>query len=262
MSIDSWKKFSKKVRKKGCVLLKKLDNFYKPVLVTGCQRSGTTIVARIIRQSEGMVDFQSGKDDELDGALILSGMVHHHPQGRYCFQTTYLNECVEEYFEHRNGVKIVWVLRNPFSVVYSMLHNWSTFALNELFFSCGRKFLTPKEEKKVSLFGKFGISRLRKACYAYVGKTEQAFILGTEFSKREIKFIEYNDLIVNKAARLPELYDFINLKYYSHYSLLLHAKSLHKAANLNAHAKSTISTICMPIFKRALSLIEKHVAIN
>jgi ligand-binding sensor domain-containing protein len=40
-----------------------------------------------------------GRDDELDAALILSGHVDHQQNGRYCFQTTYINECFREYFE-------------------------------------------------------------------------------------------------------------------------------------------------------------------
>jgi hypothetical protein len=50
-----------------------------------------------------MTQYYFGSDNELDAALILSGRVAHEPQGRYCFQTTYLNECYSEYFEHRDG---------------------------------------------------------------------------------------------------------------------------------------------------------------
>ena len=40
------------------------------------------------------------------------------PAGRFCFQTTYLNNHVFEYFEH-DHYQLIWVLRNPFSVVVS-----------------------------------------------------------------------------------------------------------------------------------------------
>ena len=87
------------------------------ILVTGCQRSGTTILSRIITRSDGMVDYWFGRDDELDAALILSGHVWHSPVGRYCFQTTYLNECYEEYFQCDLNQKIIWMIRSPYSVI-------------------------------------------------------------------------------------------------------------------------------------------------
>ena len=120
--ICSWRQFDRHVRPGGCSLLRRLDDFPNAILVAGCQRSGTTILSRVLTQSEGMVEYSFGKDDELDAALILSGRVEHEPAGRYCFQTTYLNNCVQEYFAH-SEYKLVWALRNPFSVVYSMLHN-------------------------------------------------------------------------------------------------------------------------------------------
>src|SRR3989304_2398887 len=134
--ISSWAMFDRKVRASGKKLLGELDRLHGAILVAGCQRSGTTALSRLITGSDGMVDFQFGADDELDAALILSGWGPHPPrQGRYCFQTTYLNNSYPEYFEHRD-YKLIWVLRNPASVVYSMLYNWKTVALNRLFRHC------------------------------------------------------------------------------------------------------------------------------
>ncbi len=123
------------------LLLHRIDEFPDSVLVTGCQRSGTTALARAINASPAMVDYRFGRDDELDAAQILAGRVDHVPRGRYCFQTTYLNQCYGEYLEHRSPQRIVWVLRNPYSVVYSMVYNWGRFAFNELFAACGSPLL-------------------------------------------------------------------------------------------------------------------------
>jgi len=101
--IITWKKFAPEVRPGGCNLLARLDEFPNSILVSGCQRSGTTMLLRLITQSEGMVNYWFGRDDELDAALILSGFEPHTPHGRYSFQTTYLNECAHEYYDHVNG---------------------------------------------------------------------------------------------------------------------------------------------------------------
>ena len=256
-SINSWKDFAKSVRSKGCSLLKRLDSFPDSILVTGCQRSGATILSRILTQSDGMVDFSSGEDDELDAALILSGFVEHTPRGRYCFQTTYLNECYMEYFHHRNGAKIIWVLRNPYSVVYSMLHNWRSFALNELFLNCGSEFLTEKEKKRMKIFGKYGVNKLRKACCAYVGKTRQVFALKAGLSADAIMFVEYDDLVKNRETRLPAIYDFIGLTYHPEYAERLHRRSLKKAMALSARERAEIARFCDQVFGKAMTLVQK-----
>ena len=253
--VHSWKDFARKVRSRGCNLLKRLDQFPNSVLVTGCQRSGTTVLSRIITQSYGMTNYWFGKDDELDTAVILSGVIDHKPNGRYCFQTTYLNECYYEYFEHRNGHKIIWVLRNPFSVVYSMTYNWDRFALNELFCQCGLQLLKEKEKKIFKTFGALGISRLHKACYAYVGKVSQTFELAEKLDEDSILFVEYDALVNNKRKILPAIYAFISLEYKPEYTKNIFAKSLYKASRLSQRQKKIIDEICSPIFQKARSLI-------
>ena len=63
--IKTWKQFAHKVRSKGCNLLKRIDEFPDSVLVAGCQRSGTTMLARLITQNEAMVNYYLCPDDEL-----------------------------------------------------------------------------------------------------------------------------------------------------------------------------------------------------
>ena len=88
--IETWKHFAKKVRSRGCNLLSNLSQYSDTIFVAGCQRSGTTAVANIITASDGMINYWTGKDSELDAALLLSGHSSYKKNGRYCFQTTYL----------------------------------------------------------------------------------------------------------------------------------------------------------------------------
>ena len=162
--INTWKRFARDVRAGKCKLLKELPKFDNSILVAGCQRSGTTALSRVITTSNGMVNYWFGKDDELDAALILSGNVHHVPRGRYCFQTTYLNECYIEYFDHLQKHRLIWIIRNPFSVIYSMMYNWGSFAFNELFDACGAPLLGEEESRNYVRFGRIVVPRLRESC--------------------------------------------------------------------------------------------------
>ncbi|RJP92369.1 MAG: hypothetical protein C4518_06865 [Desulfobacteraceae bacterium] len=254
--LRSWKAFENQIRSKGHCLLKRLDDFPNSILVTGCQRSGTTMVSRMIRRSEGVTDFQFGHDDELDAALILSGYVDHKPKGRYCFQTTYVNDNYDEYFSSQNGHKIIWVLRNPHSVVYSILHNWRRAALNRLFLSCGAKFLDEKEKQKVNRFGAWTVGRPRKACLAFNGKISQLFELKKHFGPDQLMVIDYDDLVQRKNKILPILYRFTDLPYNDHYTKMIHAESLNKTKGQSQKESAIVSNICQPVYLKARNLID------
>jgi hypothetical protein len=252
--IRTWRKFARKVRSRGCNLLKRLDDFPDSILITGCQRSGTTMLSRIITRSEGMVNYWFGRDDELAAALILAGVVEHTPRGRYCFQTTYLNECVGEYYQHDNGHRLVWVLRNPFSVVHSMLHNWKDFALNELFEACGSDLLDERDRRLYDWFGVWGVRRLKRACLAYCGKTSQIFELKRRLSNRVV-VLDYDELVQRKQGILPELYRFLDLPYRSVYGEWIHGRSVDKRQSLSPREHAIVESTCLPVYEKAKKLV-------
>jgi hypothetical protein len=254
-NIRTWKKFGRLIRSQGCCLLARLDDFPNSILVTGCQRSGTTMLSRIITRSNGMFNYWFGPDDELDAALILSGVIEHTPKGRYCFQTTYLNECINEYFEHENGHKVVWVLRHPFSVVHSMLHNWKNFALNELFAACGADLLNMNERRRWERFGVWGVSRLKRACLAYSGKVSQLFELHKHLSANKLLVVDYDRLVSRKEEHLSELYRFIEIPYRPSYADMIHSKSLSKHSQLSEKENVIIEATCLPIYEEASKLL-------
>ncbi len=253
----TWPKFAKTKQLNGCNLLKCLDDFPNSILVTGCQRSGTTMVSRVITKSEGMTNYWFGEDDELDAAQILSGYIHHKPKGRYCFQTTYLNECYTEYFRHKIGHKIIWVLRNPQSVIFSLLYNWQRFGFNELFRTCGLRVLDGKNLLRYDSFGRNALSRLDRACLSYNGKVSQLFELVEGLEPQQIIVVDYDDLIINKLKTIPNLYKFIGLSYKPDYVDYIHERSIDKSRQLSRHEIETIEAVCKPVYLNARKLLSQ-----
>lgn len=255
LRINNWRGFAKHVRKKNENLLSRLPEFINPILVTGCQRSGTTLLTQIIMASEGIVDYRRGADSELDGALILCGRQAVDPgSDRYCFQTTYLNERYPDYFQSLGKFKLVFIVRNPDSVVYSMCNHWggrirrTNFALNELFLSCGQSGLSVSEKRRVDFLGSFGVPKLRKACLAYVGKTSQLFELYDKMGK-DLIVIDYDDMIRSKYSLLPRVYSFLGLPGDQINFDLIHGMSLSKASRLSQSARKQIYSTCWPIYE-------------
>lgn len=251
---DTWPAFARRVRGGQEKLLPRLDDYPDSVLVTGCQRSGGTMLARVITRSQGMVNYWFGKDDELDAALVLSGWAKEPCRGRYCFQTTYLNECYPEYFEHP-GHRIIWSLRNPHSVVYSMVYNWKNFALDELFLTCGYGEMDHADRIRFQRFGLLGIPRLRRAAYAYNGKVGQLFALKRGYPADRLAVLEYDQLVREKTRLLPDLYQFIGLPYQSQYADPISPRSLNKKDGLKAGEARVVDEICMPVYRAALDAL-------
>lgn len=245
--ITNWRQFAKVIRRSEKKLFKNLPNFSDAILVTGCQRSGTTIMARIFTQSKGMVNYWSGLDDELDAALILSGVELSLHQGRYCFQTTFLNECYREYIDTPKSVKIIWVLRNPVDVVNSMLNHWRSSALWELYTYCG---FSSKNAKKTSLLF-FPFKRVEIACASYCGKLSQLLELATVLPSNKLLVVNYENLLENGHSILPSVFKFANLEYDFSYALKLHKTNNVPVCN---RLRSEIEEYCGTIYDEAKKL--------
>ena len=250
--IRSWAAFHTIVKQPGRPLLATLDDYSDPILVAGCQRSGTTALARLLKRADGMTDHAFGHDDELDGALLLAGYAARGTDGRHCFQTTYLNDRVGEYFEHRD-FRLIWMLREPRSVVYSMLNNWKRGALNRLFDACGAAVLA-QADPAPSLSSKWlGPSRLAKACSSYVAKTAQTLELRERLGPR-IAVVDYDELVAHKETLLPRLCEFVGLAYEPRLGAALHARSVGKRDQLAARDAAYVDGFCSAIYDRSLTL--------
>ena len=250
--IRSWAAFHALVKQPDRPLLAKLDDYADPILVAGCQRSGTTALARLLKHADGMIDHAFGHDDELDGALLLAGQAMRGTDGRHCFQTTYLNDRFREYFEHRE-FRLIWMLREPRSVVYSMLNNWKRGALNRLYDACGAEVLAQADPASSSARTWLGPSRLAKACSSYVAKTAQTFELRERLGER-IAIVDYDELVAHKKALLPELCAFAGVAYDVRLGDGLHARSIVKREHLSEHDAQYVDRFCSAAYAGALTL--------
>ena len=249
--IHSWQKFARKVRRKGIPLLQKLDEYPDSILVTGCQRSGTTMLARVVSKSSSITKYGITKDDELAAALILSGYVNHDVKGRHCFQTTYLNENLAEYFELDEMHRVIWVIRSPMSVVYSMVYNWKRFALNELFLAVGKDQLPPPIAKRFKKYGILSVNPVQRACYAYNGKIKQLDEIVKQWPGSRLFVVDYDQLVTETGAVLPEIFKFLDLPYNTELEKGVLSTSLAKADKMPQRHSGAVDSICTPVYLQA-----------
>ena len=250
----SWQKFATQVRSKGCCLFKSINDFPDAILVAGCQRSGTTIISRVIKNSAEIQSPQFCKDDELSDAMILSGMLSASSKGRHCFQTTYLNECFNEYIESNQDFRLIWVIRNPYSVIYSMMYHWKAYGFNELFYSVGKEEMNLFEKRSYDRLGSWGLSKIHKASMSYVAKNKQLLKLRNALPNDKLYVIDYDRLINNKNHDLENLYKFIDVKYDISYGDKINDLSVNKYKKLSNKQRSIITQRCQATYEEVISL--------
>ena len=252
--IRNWQKFET-VRYSDQPLLKVLPQLKKPILVAGCQRSGTTAITRILRAGGDFGELNTTKDDELDAALILSGEIPIPEGDRLVLQTTYLNNHYREYFEHSN-FQLVWILRNPAEVINSMLHNWSAGALRRLFHACGSRALNEEQLARYQRFGHWPFSRLEMACYSYLEKARQAIELSKTLGKDQLRFLDYDQFVSQPEKTVKALCCFFNVSYSQEVIQTLSKRTQRRASSkLSEKKKNQISEMCDAAWKESLKLV-------
>jgi hypothetical protein len=250
----SWRRFNHGVRKSGLPLLKNLPRYARCVLVAGCQRSGTTMLTRLVAASPDFTPLALTVDDELDAALALAGLIDLPQDRRYCFQTTYLNECFGDYAQLSAQQRLIWVVRNPYSVVYSMLHNWDRFALNELYAGCGIPLVDSARLRRTRLPWPFGPSRMEKACFAYRGKVAQLLSIRKLLRPEQLLVIDYDRLVAEPDAWLPRILAFADAPYDSRYARQVQRDPARKADRLSPGAHRRIEQLTWPTYSECLAL--------
>jgi hypothetical protein len=97
------------------------------ILVTGCQRSGTRWLTKLL----GATLSDASAPRELDGCSFLL-LGHELPLDGISvlvLQTTFANIETASYAPLPERVPVVLLVRNPFSVCWSLVYNWQNLAL-------------------------------------------------------------------------------------------------------------------------------------
>jgi hypothetical protein len=248
-AVLSWADFDELIATPGRPLLARLDDFEDCLLVAGCAGTGTTAIARLLKRTDGIVDHGFGHDDELDGALLLAGQVERFEDGRHCFQTTYLEERFREYFEH-DDFRLIWILREPWSVVGAMQNSWKRSALDRLLPAGGGR--PYPENLPRALPGT--ASRLDRACAAYTECVRRTLEIAARLGRRAA-IVDYDDLAAHRARLLPDLCAFAGTPFDRRLLSHLHGKSVHKGhAGLAAWEAARIAELAMPAYRLARTL--------
>lgn len=243
-----WMYFNEWLAPRQKVLLTGLSIYTDPILVTGCQRSGTTIVTRLVRECDDVAAFPDCKDDELFGARVLAGLASYPAEHkRVCFQSTYLNDRYSEYFRQQKPFSLVWLLRNPYDVVGSMVYNWKRYPLYDLFRKCGLEAARSFKAVPRSTSRAGALSAVEKASFSYVGKLRQLDDVIKNQSKNtmcKLIIAEYEAIAGDPVNAVRDLFSFLSLEFEDRVVSKFSGSKLAGGGRLSASEMQTVQTIC------------------
>lgn len=254
----TWRRFHHGVRRPGLPLLKNLPSYPRCILVAGCQRSGTTMLTRLIARAPGFARLRLTRDDELDAALALAGFVDLPNDQRYCLQTTYLNECFLEYRQLGPDQRLIWVVRNPYAVVYSMLHNWGRFALNELYEGCGLLSTNSPRQRRSNWMWPLGPSRIEKACLSYRAKAAQILSIRQMLRREQLLVIDYDLLTAAPGEWLPRIFEFADAPYDAACAREVRRSPAANTDPLSSRARRLVEELAGPTYRECITLAAGH----
>lgn len=257
----TWRQFDREIRPRGCKLLVRLREFPRAVVVAGCQRSGTTLLGKVLAAADGFDHFTFAKFPELSAALALSGEVEAGMEARAVLQTTYVDDAWKEYLELAEGQKIIWVLRNPFSVAASMLYNWPMFALNHTLARCGAEQLPESGRKLFRWMGPCVVPRVERACAIYAQKARQLLELHERmFATRQLLVIDYDRLVTEPPGVLAIIEHFLDCPDGTFAGDVIDRSRQRKSNRLSPRQREVISRRCLEFYHNCLDLLDVECA--
>ena len=217
-------------------------------MIDGCDWSATTAVTRLFKRLPYFADSSSGHDDELDGALLLSGLRGKRRPDAIAFR--------------------------PVTSVRASV-NISLTRTSGSYGSCAsRELLSPRcsatEGKlyRAAPPGDWPASPAamahrvsRKPAQRYLASIRQTLELEERLGER-IAIVDYDELAAERAQLLPALCRFASVPFDNHLLRHLHGKSVRKGV-LASWEAMVIDQLTLPAYRRArvaarLSLAESR----
>lgn len=221
------------------------------MLVAGCQRSGTTLLSEMIQRLPSVRTSNITTSRELDAALILSGVVSAEG-GRWCFQTTYLNENWPEYRTMRSDQKLIWMIRRPESVVWSMTRHWDRSALEHLYHACDPvvREQCAAVRSRIPFWNRRVPSTSWMAVVSYVDKMRQLSVIRGSLTDR-LLVVDYDDLVTDPQAVMRAVCGFIGSPYDERSIETVHTESMNRAESLTNRERTLVRMIADPPYRAA-----------
>jgi hypothetical protein len=145
------------------------------------------------------------------------------------------------------------MLREPRSVVHSLLQSWKRSGSNRSFDARDADVVDPKKARRTYVGTHGGCSRLDRACASYVAETEQTFALRERLGAR-MAIVDYDDLVAHRDILLPQLCEFAEIPYDRDLTRQLHGKRARNSARLAAWEARHVDDLCDEVYRKARSL--------
>jgi hypothetical protein len=211
------------------------------VLVTGCQRSGTTWFTKLLGSC--LQDAHAPKELDVCNYLINNLDFPLAGCSTLVLQTTFLNTETESYATLRDEIRVVVIARNPFSVCWSMVNNWDNLSL-EYARRCRTSFDAERVHAEEELW--------RMAVHLYRESAESTLAILRDRPSRT-RLLIYDELIHDPSAALDGISAFLGREVTTvPPSLRADLAPASKHQSMPGHYRELVARECNPIFARLM----------
>jgi len=203
------------------------------VLVTGCQRSGTTWMRKLL--AEALPDAMAPKEQEVC-AYLVAGAELPAPEARVqILQTTFANVYVESFMRLPPAIPVILMARNPFSVCRSLVYNWDSLLI--------------EHAHRVGAIGRVALDRENDLWHAAVNIYVQSMRAGRELLARRserTRLVLFDEIVGDVPAALHCLSGFIGQPLEpANVSTVANPEVMNKQRSLSDRFRSLIATQCV-----------------
>lgn len=247
-----WKEINNSILpkiKKGSHFQKLPTSKYKNLLLFGCQRTGTTWATNIL--GKYLPNTFAFSEKQTFYFLLDNYIIPEVYADLLIFKTTFINQEIESHENCLANTHFLLMVRNPFSVVYSLVHNFGMLAEVSVYYESRRK-----ESDLVETDNK----KLKMAVEIYRQSMRVSLDMLKKFDQSKMKVVFYDDMVLNTQEVLADIANFLDLDITDCQKTITNGNSLslNKWHQLSQEELKFIRDYAQPIWKQFLEAAAKQ----
>lgn len=239
----------------------------KIIFILGCQRSGTTIIQKLIGMNPDVKfygegdppyfnDAESEKHHRIKSSNDVTQSLLQEPLKYIVIKPLYESHNANALITSHQNSKGIWVFRNYIDVIDSHLHYYNYNVrdyISPLFNKSGICWLNENiSDEILSFINKFNINDMSDAdLYGIFWIVRNSCYLNTK-ENENIILVNYEKLITSPLNQISRFCDFVNLPYYNFYSKTIRSNAMSKKVNFKLLQE--IEEKCREIYESLLKL--------
>lgn len=238
----------------------------KVIFIFGCQRSGTTIIQRLISLSTNVKfygegdppyfhDPESEKHHRIKSTAEINTYLKHESLDYIVIKPLYESQNANELINSNQNSKGIWVFRNYLDVIDSHLHYYNydvKIYVAPIFDYKKNSWLNESVPSEIQKFIiQFNLNEISDAdAYGLFWIVRNSLYLNIK--NKNILLVNYETLVTSPSTQISRFCNFLGLPYFGFYSNVIRTNAISKKVNFTLNP--IIEDKCKNVYQKLLEL--------